>query len=209
MKNVKDFFNENVGEWSESLFEEKKQYKIVEKFYNCYSKVRTMKPKILDVGCGIGYESKILSDFGAKVTGMDFSETAINLAKQKVEKVNFVVGDITENLQGLDKFDGVICLETLDYIDNSKMKIAFENISSVMKIGALLLVSVLDGNSKNDERSYIKVNDNEYDKGFFCYNAESLCSYAYPNFKLVDTWQFNDFNEGWRYYVFMKQYVNN
>ncbi|MBQ8425079.1 MAG: class I SAM-dependent methyltransferase [Clostridia bacterium] len=208
MKNVKEFFNDNINDWSESVLNEKRLCKIVETFYNCYSKAKTNKPKILDIGCGIGYESKILSDFGAKVTGVDFSENVIRSAKANVQNVDFVVADITKSLEDLGRFDGVLCLETLDYIDNDNIKNTFDNIATIMKSGALLLISVLDGDSKNEERSYIKVGDKEYDKNFYCYSAEALCTYAYPNFKLVDTWQFNDFNEGWRYYIFMKQSVN-
>ena len=208
MKNVKEFFDDNTKEWSDEVFNEKQRYKIVEKFYECYSKVRNNKPKILDIGCGVGYESRILSELGAKVTGVDFSENSINIAKSNVEKVEFVVSDIVESMDNLGKFDGVLCLETLDYIDNDNIKKTFENIANVMKSGALLLVSVLNGELKNEERSYIKVGDVEYDKNFYCYGAESLCTFAYPSLKLVDTWQFNDFNEGWRYYIFMKQNVN-
>ena len=43
-----------------------------------------------------------------------------------------------------------------------------------------------------------------YDKEVNRYSASELCAFAYPNLKLVDTWKFDDFAEGWRYYVFMK-----
>ena len=207
MKNVKDFFNDNTKEWSEEVLEEKRQYKIVEKFYNCYSMAKTNKPKILDIGCGLGYEVKLLAELGAIPSGVDFSEKTVKLARKNVPGTDFFTCDVSDSLGQIGQFDGVLCLETLDYIENSKMKDAFENISSVLKSGGLLLVSVLNGNDKNNERSFVKLNGEDYDKNFYCYNAEQLCTYAWPDLKLVDTWQFNDFDEGWRYYVFMKQSI--
>ena len=208
MKNAKEFFDNNKQQWSYDLLNEKKQYKIMENFYNCYAKVKKTKPKILDIGCGIGYDAKILSDLGAKVVGVDFSNNVLSTAKKFVANASFHMYDIINtSLLELGKFDGAICLETLDYITPNNMKQCLDNIGSVLKSGALLLVSVLDGSDKNDERSYVTLNDEKYDKNFQCYTAEDICTYAYPNFKLVDTWQFNDFEEGWRYYIFMKQIV--
>lgn len=206
MKNAKEFFENNEQHWTGSYLNEKKQYKIIESFYNCYAKVKKTKPRILDIGCGIGYDSRILSDFGAKVVGVDFVKKAIETAKTNVPNAEFHSMDIIHNsLESLGKFDGAICLETLDYVLPELMHSTLDNIASVMKSGALLLVSVLDGSDKNLERSLVTLNNEKYDKNFYCYTAEELCTYAYPNFKLVDTWQFNDFEEGWRYYVLMKQ----
>ena len=50
------------------------------------------------------------------------------------------------------------------YVDNDNIKKTLDNIASVLKSGALLLISVLDGDTKNNERSYIKVGEFEYDK---------------------------------------------
>lgn len=208
MKSVKEFFNDNIAEWSDVIFKEKEKYKVAENFYNCYSKAKTYRPKILDIGCGVGYESKILSNLGAKVTGIDYSEYVLNTAKLNVANANFYVADITESLYSLGEFDGAICLETFDYLDEKDLESAFKNIAEILRSGSLLLVSVLNGSEKNVEHSYVKLNGEDYDKNFHCYNAEQLCTFSSPYFRLVDTWQFNDFNEGWRYYVFMKQIIN-
>ena len=75
----------------------------------------------------------------------------------------------------------------------------------VLKKGGLLLISSFDGVGKNYERSYVSLDGDTYDRNFNNYNASELCAFAYPSLKLVDTWKFDDFAEGWRYYVFMKQ----
>ena len=77
--------------------------------------------------------------------------------------------------------------------------------AKALKKGGLILISSYDGTGKNYEKSYAKLDGEIYDKDFNNYNASELCAFAYPNLKLVDTWKFDDFAEGWRYYVFMKQ----
>ena len=56
MKNVADFYNKTATGWSDEWYKEKKQNEILEKFYNCYAAVGTKHPRILDLGCGAGYD---------------------------------------------------------------------------------------------------------------------------------------------------------
>ena len=205
MKTVTDFYNKTATGWSDEWFREKKQSMILEKFYNCFNNVGTRHPKVLDLGCGAGYDSKILSKMGARVVGVDISEKLINIAKNEVPACKFFVGDISDPLTKLGKFDGVVCLATIMHVDVQNMRKTFDNIAEVMKKGALLLVSSYDGVGKNYEKSYVSIDGVNYDKSVNNYNASELCAFTYPKLKLVDTWKFEDFAEGWRYYVFMKQ----
>ena len=50
--------------------------------------------KILDLGCGPGVLSKYLSDLGYNVTGVDFAEQMISIAKELAPNANFIVSDI-------------------------------------------------------------------------------------------------------------------
>ena len=84
------------------------------------------------------------------------------------------------------------------------MKITFENIANVLIEGGLLLLSSYDGIGKNMKKSFVNLKNEKFDQNFNNYNAETICSFAHPNLRLVDTWKFDDFDEGWRYYVFQK-----
>ena len=204
MKNVADFYNKTATGWSDEWYKEKKQSEILGKFYNCYAQVGTRHPRILDLGCGAGYDSKIISKMGARVVGLDVSEKLINIAKRKVSNCKFFVGDMTEPYNKLGKFDGVLCLATIMHVGATKMKQTFDNMIQALKKGGLVLVSSADGIGKNYEKSLVSIDGEAYDKNFNCYNASELCAFAHPKLKLVDTWKFDDFAEGWRYYVFMK-----
>lgn len=205
MKTVTDFYNKTATGWSDEWFKEKKQSMVLEKFYGCFAGGGTNHPKILDLGCGAGYDAKVMSRKGARVVGVDISEKLVNIAKKEVPACKFFVGDITEPLDRLGRFDGVVCLATIMHVDIQKMRKTFENMSNVLRKGGLLLVSSYDGVGKNYEKSYVSIDGVTYDKSISNYSASELCAFAYPSLKLVDTWRFDDFLEGWRYYVFMKQ----
>jgi 2-polyprenyl-3-methyl-5-hydroxy-6-metoxy-1,4-benzoquinol methylase len=204
MKNVADFYNKTATGWSEEWYREKKQNAILEKYFNCFAQGGTRHPKILDLGCGAGYDSKILSKMGSRVVGVDFSEKLVKIAKKNVPNCKFFLGDMTDKFDKLGKFDGILCLATIMHVDVTKMKQTFVNMSNALKKGGLLLISSFDGVGKNYEKSIISIDGEVYDKSFNNYNASELCAFAYPKLKLVDTWKFEDFAEGWRYYVFMK-----
>lgn len=60
-------------------------------------KEKKIKGKVLDLGCGAGTQSIYLDKNGFKVTGLDISENAIKIAKQRANKekvkINFIVGN--------------------------------------------------------------------------------------------------------------------
>ena len=205
MKTVTDFYNKTATGWSDEFLKDKKQSEILKKFYECFSHGGTSRPRILDLGSGAGYDAKILSNLGANVVGVDISEKLVGIAQENVPECRFFVGDIQDSMTRLGKFDGVVCLATIIHIDIQNMKKTLKNMADVLKKGGLLILSSCDGIGKNAEKSYVTFDGDAYDRDFNNYNASELCAFAYPNLKLVDTWRFGDFKEGWRYYIFMKQ----
>ena len=170
-----------------------------------FSKAKNKHPRILDVGCGAGYDSYILNRLGAKVVGVDFSENLIEVAKKSVKNCDFYIKNIENSLIDLGYFDGIFCTSVLNYVDITKLKLVFENFSKIMKNGSLLFISILDGNGKNEQKSFSIIDGEEYDLNFSNMSAEQLCSFAKPDLKLIDTFMFDDFSKGYRYYVFIKK----
>ncbi|MFC1700340.1 class I SAM-dependent methyltransferase [Patescibacteria group bacterium] len=101
--------------------------------------------KILDCGCGDGFYTMILSEvYDCKVTAMDYKQKLIDSAKKSVrnlEKVKFVIGDITKGLPFEDNtFDKVIFTEVLEHLNDEQQ--ALEELKRVLKKGGKLALSV-------------------------------------------------------------------
>lgn len=64
-------------------------------------------PRILDLGCGPGYESMRLAQTGADVVGVDFSEECIRIARARRPQCRFEVMDFRDLDDRYSRFDGV------------------------------------------------------------------------------------------------------
>ena len=78
---------------------------------------------LLDLGCNVGSISDALSGAGAIVTGVDYDEEAIELAKKhaKNKTITFEVQDITlEYIQGLPQYDVIVWLSQFMWLVKQK-----------------------------------------------------------------------------------------
>ncbi len=71
----------------------------------------TPNQRILDLGCGTGRISRYLSQKGARVSGLDFSDEAISVARRESlgQPIDFKQGSIFD-LSADSEFDAIICL---------------------------------------------------------------------------------------------------
>jgi 2-polyprenyl-3-methyl-5-hydroxy-6-metoxy-1,4-benzoquinol methylase len=79
--------------------------------------------KVLDIACGEGYGSYLLSKWGAKeVVGIDISQEAIEKANKyfKLDNINFYKMN-AENLNKIEdsSFDLIVSFETIEHLKNS------------------------------------------------------------------------------------------
>jgi SAM-dependent methyltransferase len=102
---------------------------------------RIDSPNILDLGCGTGWLSNILSNYGA-VTGIELSVEAIEAAKERFPQVNFVSGDFFA-VDFDDKFDFVIASEVLEHFEDQESLI--DKIATVLKPGGMLVITTPNG----------------------------------------------------------------
>ena len=93
-----------------------------------------------DVGCGVGYFSKYLSELGFQVVAMDGREENVAEAKRRYPEIPF----ITRNVEGEDLphagiFDFVLCFGLLYHLENPFR--AIRNLYSLT--GKLLLIETM------------------------------------------------------------------
>ena len=105
----------------------------------------------LDIGCGGGILSERLSRLGARVTGIDASESSINVAKQHSIKsrleINYRCITTTDLLKDekekfLNKFDIVIASEVIEHVN--ERKIFLSDISKLCRSGGLVVFTTIN-----------------------------------------------------------------
>lgn len=103
--------------------------------------IRKRNPKtILDVGCGEGFTLDLIEKEGikAKLEGVDFLKTAIDIGKKERPHLNLKVGTIYDLPYKDNTFDMVICSEVLEHLEDPKK--ALDELQRVTKKYVVLSV---------------------------------------------------------------------
>jgi len=96
--------------------------------------------RILDIGCGEGYQMSYIVEQGTQVIGLDLSVERLKQAKNRVRNADLVCAS-SERLPFKSQiFDKVMCLELLEHL-NEPRKTILET-ESVLKERGTLVVSV-------------------------------------------------------------------
>ena len=111
------------------------------------NKKKLNKLKILDVGCGGGLVSEGIAKLGADVTGIDFIEENIRVAKKHAKQskleINYIVKDF-EKEKLTSKYDVIIIFEVLEHLENWKSFL--EKIQKNLKPKGVLIASTINRN---------------------------------------------------------------
>jgi len=99
--------------------------------------------KVLDAGCAAGRDTAFFVGKGFIATGLDITQTFIDLARAKYPDIDFVHGDIL-CLPFPDSFFDGVCLRSvlLHLPDSSSVERALSEAARVAKGGALIFVRV-------------------------------------------------------------------
>ena len=97
--------------------------------------------KVLDIGCGVGYGSRFLSENGAEqVVAFDIAEAAIEHAREYYSNDNISYSvKSAEDFSFDEKFDVVTCFELIEHVHLQDA--VLQNIRKVLKDDGLLLMS--------------------------------------------------------------------
>lgn len=95
---------------------------------------------ILDLGCGPGFYLKKLSDLGHNCTGIDFSPSAIEYAKQSCSNVKLMLGDITNVTYG-ENYDLIMILfGEINVFSPQECKLILNKAYNALKTGGILII---------------------------------------------------------------------
>ena len=134
---------------------------------------------ILDVGCGAGVKSRYLAKKGFKVTGIDFSEKMIEIAKRESPEISFDVVDVYEIDKYTKTFDGVFAQAVLLHIPKDKIREVLSKLKNKINSNGLLYIAVKGMRDDGVEEAIKKEDDYgyEYERFFSFFNLSELENY--------------------------------
>lgn len=133
-ENVKEYFNK-IAEEFDNIYDNKGSIstRIVNNLFRKGMRERVVialqqcgdleNKSVLDIGCGSGRFSFMLAEKGAKVTGVDYSSSMIDLAKKyqlqfKNNSIKFDCCDFMQDFPDDKQYDISIALGVFDYIED-------------------------------------------------------------------------------------------
>lgn len=126
MQEKGNYYKENLDFWEVAWAKVKAPYKkhpdlaYIETIPEVFKKYGSKH--ILDIACGSGWLSIYLASHGFKCTGVDISQSAIDLAngwvaEDKIENVDFVMADMFNMDFPGDTFDGILINAAFEHLN--------------------------------------------------------------------------------------------
>lgn len=104
--------------------------------------------RVIDLGCGSGRHLVHLAERGFFVDGIDFSPSAVELARkwlnQRNLRADISVSDVHERLEFIkdEKYDAILGINSLHYTNMEIFIKTLSEINRILKTGGLLILSV-------------------------------------------------------------------
>jgi SAM-dependent methyltransferase len=106
--------------------------------------------KVLDAGCGAGIPiSQMLSE-KFEVTGVDFSEAQIKLARKNVPNAAFLCEDMTKLDFAENTFDGIVSYYAIIHVPSEEHQFLLANFHRMLKPGGFVLLCLGANESLDD-----------------------------------------------------------
>lgn len=115
---------------------------------------------VADLGCGDGYGSYLLYDKGFVVTGLDFSQNMVDIArKQERETLSFVQGDLRSLPFDDGQFDAVMAINSIEWTENPLHTL--KEIGRVLPEDGYICIGLLGPTAHPRENAYARLHGEE------------------------------------------------
>ena len=165
-KEVKDIWNTNAAFWDKRMGEGNDFHKLLIEPNQIELLDINKGDLILDIACGNGQFARKMTELGARVTAIDFSDELIKIARAKPlsDKIDYKVIDVT-NMEDLNKlsqhtFDSIVCTMAIMDIENIQPFISF--LPKILKNNGKFIFSILHPCFNSGENTLLhEINDSE------------------------------------------------
>lgn len=105
---------------------------------------------VLDAGCGVGWSTERIAEVAKKVIAVDFSEEALNRAREKHSRENIIYKNMNVLNLGIENesVDVVVALEMVEHFDPKEVSKFLSEVARVLKWGGLIVGSTPPFRSK-------------------------------------------------------------
>ncbi len=134
---------------------------------------------IVDVGCGGGIKTRYIFEKGYAVTGIDFSENMIEIARRENPGIEFSVVDMYD-IDNIERtFDGIFVQAALLHIPKARVMEVLTKMKDRLNEGGLLYLAVKGIREDGIEEDVKTENDYgyEYERFFSYFSLEELKGY--------------------------------
>ena len=189
LENSKQYWNNEY--WEDNIKNNKTDF-MKDNWMEKYSEeiMKAKSKKAIDIGCGIGQDTKWLLDKGFDVISCDISDIALKKLKELIPSSKTMQIDIKEKLPFKDNSVGLIDANlSIHYFDMENTVKIFNEIHRILKPDGLFIGRM---NSDKNE-GYVKETTKEIEKNFY---------YDYGRyFRLFNKEQFDILTKGWNIIV--------
>jgi SAM-dependent methyltransferase len=134
----KRFWNWHWQHWKERKVLNDWTERRAQEFEGLIQKLGMQNPRILDLGCGLGWFTERLANFG-EAHGIDLSPGAIAAARTRRPDITYIVGNVYDAPLPTEYFDLVISQEVIAHVDDQTRYI--RRAAEVLKPGGYLIIS--------------------------------------------------------------------
>lgn len=135
------------------------------KYLKKEAKIKLNNLKILDLGSGTGRNSNYLAQLGNLVVGLEISDTAVELATKRAEKmgikerVKYLKQSIGSNYPFADEyFDLVLDVISSNSLNEKERAVYLKEVCRVLKVGGNFFVRALCKDGDKNAKNLLKIN---------------------------------------------------
>ncbi len=107
---------------------------------------KTQTVEIAELGCGGGFLSNGLAQYGHRITGIDLSQESLQIAKKydKTQSVSYRLGDVLDCPMEDQSFDAVISFDVLEHVSDPRKLVA--EAYRILKPGGIFIFHTFNRN---------------------------------------------------------------